>query len=146
MHLSRACAVHGCRPPGLAGVVEHVQEGNDVSQLMIWRVAISSREEFHLLVQPADSERAGGRRAVGKGRPHPFYSSRSRILSIVHVADMLRGAAESQRQPLKHNKNTCNTRDMKTVPFGTVENARQADEIRVLSVAGGLGFEPRLTE
>jgi hypothetical protein len=35
---------------------------------------------------------------------------------------------------------------MKTAPNGAVENARNADEIRVFSVAGGLGFEPRLTE
>src|SRR5438045_3763194 len=63
-----------------------------------------------------------------------------------HVAFMLRGGAGSPWQPLKTHGKFCNTRDMKTAPRGAGRNAGSADEICTSRVAGGLGFEPRLTE
>ncbi len=119
-----------------------------MGQLMIRRGAVSTREALQFLAQPGDRERASGRLHGGGTVPHPcpVCSSKFRIQIGGHVARMLCGVARSQRHPLKHNENICNTCDMKTAPNGAVENARNADDIRVFSVAGGLGFEPRLTE
>jgi hypothetical protein len=59
---------------------------------------------------------------------------------------MSHGAAGSRREPLKmlaiilqHGRNMSRH-------VGRSKNARNADEQRVCRVAGGLGFEPRLTE
>jgi hypothetical protein len=63
-----------------------------------------------------------------------------------YVAFMLHGAADSVLETLKMLGNFLQHMQHENGQRKPGQNARYVDQIRVSRVAGGLGFEPRLTE